>query len=472
MKNKKRAMLGVLALMLGGTMSLGAFASCQGEGGSPTGGTKEEDPNAPHYSVTLDPNGGAFADGSTEKKTISVQEGFAIDWSKYGLEWEGNDHLGWTYAENGKPFPGARYVTEDTTLKARWSATEEKETYDLTITIAGEELTLAYEAGVYQFYYTGEIYGGYTKRGALYTVYEEELMANASKDDGSAKRILYRAESNYVEATGGEVYALFYNDGAFELFYKYMFQGKWTDYSMLMGYWTNKGYTPPYQAPEAPQASQGICMHEGWEVFYTVEEKPSEGETGETEEKPVEATTAEDAKEIYTGTCSNSETMRVVFFDDNTYQIQYDLSGQGSSGYYAVGTYAYSKDNGLDVGVTLTENEDGTLSFTVDQNTYVVDPVALGVPPKAEAKEIYTVSATNSKTMRVVFMSDGTYKVQYDLSGQGSSGYYTTETHKWKLTDGKLDVEVESVDKGDTVEFTTGGNTYAVTVAELAAARN
>ena len=74
--------------------------------------------------------------------------------------------------------------------------------------------------------------------------------------------------------------------------------------------------------------------------------------------------------------------------------------------------------------------------------------------------------------MRVVFMSDGTYKVQYDLSGQGSSGYYTTETHKWKLTDGKLDVEVESVDKGDTVEFTTGGNTYAVTVADLAAALN
>lgn len=470
MKNKKRALLGALALMLGGTLGLSVLASCDKGGSSQTGGEKVEDPNAPHYTITLDPNGGAFADGSTEAKTISVQEGFAIDWSKYELVWEGNDHLGWIYSESGRPFPGAREIKEDTTLKARWSATEEVVSYDLTITIAEEELTLAYEAGVYQFYYTGEIYGGYTKRGALYTVYADELMALAKKDDGTKERTLYRAESNYTEATGGEVYALFYNDGSFELFYKYMYQGAWENYSMLMGYWTYKGYTPPFTAPEAPKFGQGICMHKDWEKFY--DDGEEEPEVPVEEEKPEEATTAEDAKEVYVGTCSNTDTMRIVFFDDNTYQLQYDLAGQGMEGFYAVGTYKYSTDGELNVGVTLTDNGDGTASFTVDGNTYVVQLDKFSVTPKEEASELYTAKSTNSKTMIAVFNSDGTYDIKYDLSAMGSSGFHTTESHKWSFVNGVLDVEVESEDKGDTIEFTTGGNTYSVVKAELEAAMN
>lgn len=471
MKDKKRAKLGALALLLGGTLGLTMLASCDQSSSSQTGGEKVEDPNAPHYSITLDPNGGAFADGSTDVKVISVQEGFAIDWSQYELVWEGNDHLGWTYSESGKPFPGAREVKEDTTLKARWSATEEVITYDLTITIAGEDLTLAYEAGVYQFYYTGEIYGGYTKRGALYTVYADDLMALAKKDDGTKERALYRAESNYTEATGGEVYALFYNDGAFELFYKYMYQGKWDNYSMLMGYWTYKGYTPPYKAPEAPEFGQGNCMHRDWEVFYDAgsEEEP---DVPVEEEKPEEATTAEDAKEVYVGTCSNTDTMRIVFFDDNTYQLQYDLAGQGMEGFYAVGTYKYSTDGELNVGVTLTDNGDGTASFTVDSNTYVVELDKLGITPKEEAVALYKALSTNSKTMIAIFNSDGTYDVKYDLSAMGSEGYYTVESHKWSYAGGVLSVEFDTKDLGDTIEFTVGENTYSVVKAELEAALN
>ena len=211
-------LLAVLAMILSG---------CTSKTQNPAAQTaQQDDANAATFSVTLNPAGGAWADGSTDAVTVEVKEGKAIDFAAYTPALEGNDLLGW-YQQDGYPWPGARKVSGNVSLQAKWSATQVEATYDLVLTINGENETLEYENGVYQFTHVSSIYGGYAQRAGKYTVYEDELKAAIEADDGSVQRVLYHAGSNYIDATG-IIYAEFYNDGEFELYYDYVNAGERT----------------------------------------------------------------------------------------------------------------------------------------------------------------------------------------------------------------------------------------------------
>ena len=381
---KKKALkkwLGLFSLALISTMAMATFTSCDlsslglvGENSEAPAADDADDPNATHYTVTLDPCGGKFPSGKSNVREISVQEGKPINFTKYSVTMEGKTLLGW-YTEDGKPWPGNRRVTGDVKLKAKWSITEEVETYDLTMKFDGQDVRVLYEDGAYQFSYTGEIFGGYTKRPALYTIQEEAFKTAIANDAGTEGVVLYRAESNYVEATGGEVYALFFNDGTVELYYKFLYQSTWTNYNMKMGTWALEGYTPPMETPTDIIKNEifgetGGSVHGNWKNPYKKEDAP-----------------VEQAEVIYEVADAESPMYVLQFLSDKTYKFVMNYEYGETKGSLDVVTGAWSNDGEFELmGVTPKETN-GTnytyeLSGEVDQMgtvtaTFVVDTTAL-----------------------------------------------------------------------------------------------
>lgn len=366
----------IAAAFLAVSLMLALVACDSGTPGNSTPVQATDDPNAPTHTVTLDPAGGAWSDGSTNAISVSVKEGKAIDFPSYMPEFEGNTLYGW-YQTDGSPWPGARKVTGDITLRAKWSVTVEEEVYKLVLTIDGEPVVMEYENGVYQFTFVSSIYGGYAQRAGKYTVYEDDLLAAMEADDGSVQRVIYLAESNYIDATG-TLYAEFYNDGEFELYYDYTNAGERTKYPMNVGYWTYEGYTAPFENTPIPEASQmGYeSAHANWDASLIG------GETGGGEDPPEstlspgsDAEIPEPDEVIYTADATESETMKANFSANGTmaiYMTTYEtnidakyLWTAGEDG--LVITYNGAEDN------IAVDNGDGTYTFSDNYgNDYAV----------------------------------------------------------------------------------------------------
>lgn len=264
----KRKTSRIVAVILTAALMF-TLCACSDDGDTAAGQTASgaDDKNAPVHTVTLDPNGGAWSDGSTDVREVEVREGHAVDFPSYMPQYEGNTLYGW-YQSDGSPWPGARKIAGDLTLKAKWSVAEEEVTYDLTLTLGGEPVTMEYENGVYQFTVVSSIYGGYAQRSGKYTLYMDDLKAAMDADDGTVQRVLYHAGSNYVDSTG-TIYAEFYNDGEFELYYDYVNGGIRTKYCMDTGYWTYVGYTAPFENTPIPVDESGMgydSEHADWDT--------------------------------------------------------------------------------------------------------------------------------------------------------------------------------------------------------------
>ncbi len=424
------------------------------------------------YTVTLDPNGGTFADGSSDKVTITVDGGTAIDFQSYMPDYEGNTLYGW-YLSDGSPWPGARKVTSDLTLKAKWSVTEEMEVYDLVLVDStGATIYLEYDNGVYQFTKVGYIHGGYAQRSGKYTIYEEDLLAAMNADDGSTGRILYKAGSSYVDATG-TLYGEFYNDGEFELFYDYTYEGKHTKYSMVTGYWTYAGYTAPVEATELPEKTEGVYTHEGWDSSLL----------GEVEvEEPVE-----EIYEVIPGTmilevnATESETMKLHFCDNGILTVYMTTYSMNIDKTY---TWSYCEETGLVVSLKggeenlLTDNGDGTYGLNDNYgNAYVITLADL-IAAIPEANDVYTANASNSETMTLHFLDNHTVEIKFDLAAYGMAGSYSTvSTGQWSYdAENGLALAIGNVmmtltdDGTGSLICEQGGNTYVIVLADLVAA--
>lgn len=338
--------------------------------------------NAASYTVTLDPNGGLF-NGSGDKVEVAVKEGTAVDFAAYTPTYEGNTLYGW-YLPDGSPWPGARKVTGDVTLRAKWSVTEEMVTYKLALLNGEDPVTLEYDNGVFQFTIVSAIYGGYAQRSGKYTVYEDELVAATKADDGSIPRLLYRATSNYVDSTG-TIYAEFYNDGEFDLFYDYTNAGERTKYCMGTGYWNYEGYTPPFEpTPLEPDViMEGHNMgapsaHVDWDTSLV------DGETaipGEQPSEPGAEPIPEAGEVIFVADADNSETMKANFSENGVMAIF-----MTSYGVNVDATYLWSLDEDGSLTIThgnetdnlTTDNGDGTCTLEDDYgNTYTIDVAGL-----------------------------------------------------------------------------------------------
>ncbi|MBQ8159393.1 MAG: hypothetical protein IJ083_01475 [Clostridia bacterium] len=435
------------------------------------------------YQITLNPSGGLWADGTQDTKTFQVTEGTAIDFPSYMPSLEGNDLQGW-YQADGKPWPGARKVQGDTTLWARWSATEMEITYDLVLTIGGENETLEYENGVYQFTHVSSIYGGYAQRAGKYTIYEEDLKRAIEADDGSIQRVLYHAGSNYIDSTG-TIYAEFYNDGEFELYYDFTNAGERTKYCMNTGYWTLAGYTAPFEATPIPVDETGMgytSAHIDWDKTLT-------GEADQAEEEPAkEAAETETAKDfetlpgdiIYTADALESETMKANFSDNGVMAIF-----MSSYGVNVDAKYLWKLDEEGNLTVTyegdeeniLVTDDEGRLTFSDNYgNVYAVDAEALKAARK-EPQKIYTANSVNSGTMFVFFYDNHTFTVNFDLSSFGQAGsFHVTAEGQWVLgesgiqmvRDGEKIEITASVDPAHpeegSITFPVDENTYALSV--------
>ena len=446
----KPLMLFALAAML-----VLCLAGCQAKNsGANAKQTIQNDENKATYTVTLNPAGGAWSDGSTDAKTVEVKEGTAIDFPAYTPALEGNDLHGW-YQQDGSPWPGARKVKENVTLRAKWSVAQVEATYDLVLTINNEKETLEYENGVYQFTHVSSIYGGYAQRAGKYTVYEEDLKNAIKADDGKVQRVLYHAGSNYIDATG-TIYAEFYNDGEFELYYDYTNAGERTKYCMNTGYWTLEGYTAPFEATPIPVDETGmgyVSAHLDWDKTLTGEAEEEPKEEAKAEEKAPEIVTLP-GDIIYTADAQNSDTMKANFCDNGVMAVFITSYGVNVDAKYL---WAFDENGALTLTYNggeenvLTDNGDGTFSFTDGyNNTYSVDPAALKEAVK-EPTKIYTASSVNSKTMFVFFYDNHTFTVNFDLSGFGQAGqYHITKEGQWKL--GENGVEMAA--GGQAVEIT------------------
>ena len=461
------------------TMLLALLAACllvlsgcaQQNTGSKTAAVQQDDANLATYTVTLNPAGGAWSDGSTEAKQVQVKEGKAIDFAAYTPALEGNDLLGW-YLQDGYPWPGARKVKGDISLRAKWSATEVEAVYDLVLTINGEKETLEYENGIYQFTHVSSIYGGYAQRAGKYTIYEEDLKKAMEADDGKVQRVLYHAGSNYIDSTG-TIYAEFYNDGEFELYYDYTNAGERTKYCMNTGYWTYTGYTAPFEATPIPVDETGMgytSAHLDWDKSLTCEE-PAEEETQEAaaEEKAPDIATLP-GEIIYTADAQGSDTMKANFCDNGVMAVFIT-----SYGVNVDAKYLWSFDENGALVLTwnggaenvLTDNGDGTFAFTDGyNNTYTVDPAALKEAVKEPAK-IYTAASVNSKTMFVFYYDNHTFTVNFDLSSFGQAGkYHVTKQGQWRLGENGLEMAADGklieFTMGDAITFPVDENTYTV----------
>lgn len=83
--------------------------------------------------------------------------------------------------------------------------------------------------------------------------------------------------------------------------------------------------------------------------------------------------------QLSTAAATNSETMFAWFFDNHTVEIKFDTTAYGQEGYTTVskGQWSYDAENGLAItvdnaAVELTDLGDGTMQFTVSENTYSV----------------------------------------------------------------------------------------------------
>ena len=355
-----------------------ALCACGGAD-EPTGPVQTDNANAADYTVTLDPNGGLFG-SSAEAVALTVKEGTAVDFASYTPAYEGNTLYGW-YLPDGSPWPGARKVTGDVTLRAKWSVTKEEVTYKLSLLNGEDPVPLEYDNGVFQFTIVSSIYGGYAQRSGKYTVYEDGLNAAIQADDGGTPRLLYRAESNYVDSTG-TIYAEFYNDGEFDLFYDYTNAGERSKYCMGTGYWTYEGYTPPFDP--TPLAEDVIVdghnmgapsAHIDWDVSLVDGEggaaPPSEQPSGSGAE-PI----PEPGEVVFTADADNSETMKANFSENGVLAIF-----MSSYGVDVDATYQWSLDG--DGSLTIThggaadnlavDNGDGTCTLADDyENTYTI----------------------------------------------------------------------------------------------------
>ncbi len=292
-------------------------------------------------------------------------------------------------------------------------------------------------------------------QGAVYAMYEEDLRNAIQADDGTAQRVLYHAGSNYIDATG-TIYAEFYNDGEFELYYDYTNAGQRTKYCMNTGYWTLAGYTAPFEATPIPEDETGmgyVSAHLDWDKTLTgvPDEEPQEEET--TEEKAPQIVTLP-GDVIYTADAQGSDTMKANFCDNGVMAVFITSYGVNVDDKY---NWALDENGALTLTYNggeenvLTDNGDGTFSFTDGyNNTYSVDPSALKEAVK-EPTKIYTASSVNSKTMFVFFYDNHTFTVNFDLSGFGQAGqYHITKEGQWKL--GESNIEMAA--GGQAVEIT------------------
>lgn len=430
------------------------------------------------YTVTLDPNGGVFADGTTEAITVTVNGGTVVDFQSNMPTYEGNTLYGW-YMPDGMPWPGAKKVDRDLTLTAKWSVTQEVEVYKLTLVSGGETITMEYDNGVYQFTKVSMIYGGYAQRSGKYTIREEDLLAAMQADDGTVGRVLYVAESNYIDATG-KLYAEFYNDGEFELFYDYTNDGKRTKYSMETGFWTYEGYTAPVAPVELPEDTNGVHSHENWDTsLLPVEDDPGEA-TEPTEPVEVVFETIPGAT-ILSVDALESETMKLHFCENGvmtifmtTYEMDID------KGY----TWSYSEEDGLIINYKggeenlAVDNGDGTYNLSDGYgNAYTIVLADLQAVLPAPTT-VYTASASNSETMFLFFNDNHSVEVKYDLTSYGMAGQYSTVASGQWHYDAEAGLEVAIAggmitmtdDGAGNLTLEYGGNTYVIVIADLSAA--
>ena len=121
MKNRSRLLRALAAGMLA-VLCLVTMTGCTNNSTAAVS-TQQNTASGATYQITLDPNGGAFVDGKTEPVTISVTEGTPIDFASYMPAYEGNTLYGW-YMPDGMPWPGARKVSGNVSLKAKWDVAE------------------------------------------------------------------------------------------------------------------------------------------------------------------------------------------------------------------------------------------------------------------------------------------------------------------------------------------------------------
>ncbi len=485
--NNHHRMLAILVLL---GLLCAVLSGCTGSGGTTATGTssaKNDSENAAVYKVTLNPAGGAWSDGSSEAVTVEVKKGTPIDFASYTPAMEGNDLQGW-YKADGSPWPGARKVKEDVSLRAKWSATEMEVTYDLALTINGEKEILEYEGGVYQFTHVSSIYGGYAQRAGKYTIYETDLKNAIAADDGSVQRVLYHAGSNYIDATG-TIYAEFYNDGEFELYYDYTNAGERTKYCMNTGYWTLEGYTPPFEATPIPVDETGMgytSAHLDWDKTLTGEAEEETEKAEETAEAKAPDIETLPGDIIYTADATASDTMKANFCDNGVMAVYITSFDANVDAKYL---WSFAEDgslvltyNGGEENILVTD-ENGALTFTDGyNNTYAVDAEALKAAVK-EPTKIYTASSVNSKTMFVFFYDNHTFTVNFDLSSFGQAGqFHVTKSGQWKLgaehiemVAGGQKVELTAVlDKthpeNNQITFPVDENTYALSTVFYAKA--
>lgn len=470
---KKQAIpCALLALALAGSMAL---AGCGGQTApaESTAETAAAETTGQMFSVTLDPNGGAFADGSTEPRTIQVAEGTAVAFRDYPLTREGDTHIGW-YLPDGAPWPGARKVTGDLDLVAKWTATVEEVVYPLVLTNAvGDAVPMQCDNNVYQFTVVSTIYGGYAQRSGTYTLYGDELQAAIDADDGSTGRVLVRAASNYVDATG-TLYAELYNDGTYDLYYDYTNGGERTKYCMETGSWTLEGYTAPITPDAVPE--DGSSRHTGWDESLLGAEastaETAESDGGEAEQAEFVTIPGETIFEV---PAENSDTMSLRFCANgvaaiymSTYETDVD------AGYL----WSYDKENGLTVhyhgGEENAVTLDGDTAALADNfgNTYsfAVSDLAAAIPQR---ELLFTAESTNSDTMKAEFYADGGFAILFDMTAYGAAGQFSTVAQgQWGPDDaGAVQLalngaQLELTQAADGWTFATDGNTYAIPSAD------
>ncbi|WP_455502371.1 hypothetical protein [Gemmiger sp.] len=459
---KKQWACGLLAVAMVG--SVGMLSGCSSQSAESTAAGTTAASSA-MFEVTLDPNGGAFPDGSTDPVTISVQDGTAIPFGDYALTQEGDTHIGWYYTD-GRPWPGARKVTGNETLVAKWTKTVEKEVYPLVMTNSvGEEIPMQVDNGIYQFTVVSQIYLGYAQRMGTYTLALDELQAAIDADDGSTGKLLLRCASNYTDATG-TLYAEFYNDGTYDLYYDYTNEGNRTKYCMETGTWTLDGYTAPI-TPDAIPEEDGATRHNGWDADYAQA-------TAETAEAADYVTIP--GEMFFEVDAENSDTMKLHFGTNGVATIYMTTYSADIDAKYL---WSYNEKDGLVVkynggedNVLVLDGDTATLTDTYE-NTYTFSAKEL-IAAIPERTELFTAKATNSETMQAVFYEDGGIMIQFDMTSYGMAGQFAdVAPGQWAQGDDGLRLavggtEIEPDETSDGGEFTYDGNTYAITGDELA----
>lgn len=459
------------------------FTGCS----STNDGTNEEstsvttdDANAAVYNVTLDPNGGVFPDGTTEAVTVEVKDGTAVDFQSYMATMEGNELRGW-YQKDATSWPGAKKVTGDLMLKAKWSKEEVKEIYPLILTLAGEEIPLSSDSGIYQFTVVSSIHGGYAQRSGMYTINMEDLQAAIDADNETQKRALIKIESNYVDATG-IVYGIIYNDGTIELYYDYEHAGKQTQYVMDTVKWTLEGYNAPFEA-ETEMEEEGVSAHSEYDRSSIAGDADTEESEEESNEESADIVTFT-GDSFVSFDATESETMKLQFCGNGVAAIYMTTYETYVDTKYL---WSYDEENGLVIHYNGGEEnvvniaEDGDTCSLSDEfeNSYEFSLKTL-VAAIPERVECYRAAATNSKTMFTFFYEDNGIGLMYDMTSNGMEGqFYTTASGQWVYDEenglqiainGQLIELTENADGN--LEYKFDGNTYAISQNDLLAATN